>query len=185
MPAPALLRQALRRVLSFDAAVTAPLTLAESRRAARAIALVVAHTGDSPVWATLLVGAWLIGGPPWRARVIVAVIGLLAAEIATVIIKVSVRRQRPPGTSGAIYRKTDPFSFPSGHAARAAMLSILSWVMVPGPLFFAILAWSPIMILSRVAIGIHYVLDIIAGILLGMGLTFALIAAMNLVLSRL
>ncbi len=175
----------LEKILAFDAAVTAPLTLPEDRRIARTLALAVAHSGDSPLWAALLAVAWMLGGQYWRARVIIGVIGLVAAEVATIIVKISVRRQRPPGTLGAIYRRTDPYSFPSGHAARAAMLSMLSWALVPGPLFAAILAWSPVMVLSRVAIGIHYVLDVLAGIVLGVGLTFALVAAMGLILSRL
>jgi undecaprenyl-diphosphatase len=78
-----------------------------------------------------------------------------------------VRRQRPPGTEGLIYRKADPYAFPSGHAARAVLLSLIALRLGPAEAFIAIVAWSPLMVLSRIAIGIHYVLDVVAGAALG------------------
>jgi membrane-associated phospholipid phosphatase len=74
-----------------------------------------------------------------------------------------------------IYRKADPYSFPSGHAARATMLCLIAWQLGPLTAFVAILLWSPFMVISRVAIGIHYVFDVIAGIFLGWILTAILL----------
>jgi membrane-associated phospholipid phosphatase len=56
--------------------------------------------------------------------------------------------------------------------------------MGPWAGFFAILAWSPFMVLSRIAIGIHYVFDVVAGAVMGALLTWALWAAVPLVLAR-
>jgi membrane-associated phospholipid phosphatase len=173
------------RLVSWDAAITAPLTLPEKSRTWRTLALLVAHSGDSPVWAAIFAAVWFLGDPMWRAIVILAVAGMVGIEIVVILVKMSVKRLRPAGTFGAIYRKTDPYSFPSGHAARAAMLIILSGLYCPPLIFAGALLWSPVMILSRIAIGIHYVLDIIAGLILGTGLTFVVIQAVHYAVSRL
>jgi undecaprenyl-diphosphatase len=107
-----------------------------------------------------------------------AAIGIVATEVFTVIIKAMMRRQRPAGDYGKFYRRTDPYSFPSGHAARAAMLCILSASLGPLPAFIVIVFWGPIMVFSRIAIGIHYVLDVLAGIALGVLLTCIILAGM-------
>ena len=162
------LRQKIR---SIDAALTAPLVLREKPRAPRLCALGLAHSGDMPVWIVLLACAWYFGDDAWKTRAMVTFAGLVLVEIVVIGTKMVVRRQRPPGTEGMIYRKTDPFSFPSGHAARAVLLSLLALRMGPAAAFIAIIIWSPLMVLSRIAIGIHYVLDVAAGALLGALLT--------------
>ena len=173
MQGPAGLRE---RLQSIDEALTAPLTLPPRRSAAQLVALGLAHSGDSFVWVGLLAAAWFLGDERWKARALVAFAGLVLAEIVVIAIKMLFRRGRPPGKEGKIYRKVDPYSFPSGHAARATMLSLLALQLGPMAAFVAILCWSPFMILSRVAIGIHYVFDVIAGILLGGALTGILLA---------
>ncbi len=172
-------------IQTLDEALTAPLTLRPRRGAAQAIALGLAHSGDIYVWAALLVAAWLLGDNAWKARALVTAGGLALAEIVVVIVKNIFRRKRPPGTSGAIYRKADPFSFPSGHAARAAMLCLLSSQLGPVAAFISIAIWSPFMVVSRIAIGIHYVLDVLAGIALGCVLTLVVNAAAPFIIARL
>ena len=87
-------------------------------------------------------------------------------------IKFTVRRSRPEGEWGSIYRSTDPHSFPSGHAARAAMLAVLALGL--GPVWFAVvlLIWAPLVALARVAMGLHYLLDALAGVLIGVVIAF-------------
>ncbi len=165
------------RIQSLDASLTAPLTLPRGNRPAQLLALALAHSGDSPVWAGLCVLAWLLGNDAWKARAVMAFAGLVVAEIVVVVIKVCIRRPRPPGDAGRIYRRADPYSFPSGHAARAMILCLLSITLGPQAAAIAIIIWSPFMVLSRIAIGIHYVLDVAGGILLGVLLTLALLAA--------
>jgi membrane-associated phospholipid phosphatase len=60
------------------------------------------------------------------------------------------------------------------------MLCLLAGQLGPPVAFIVIAAWSPFMVLSRVAIGIHYVLDVVAGVVLGCVLTAILLAAMPL-----
>jgi membrane-associated phospholipid phosphatase len=130
-----------------------------------------------PIWIALLAAAWLLGGDTWKLRALLGFAGLALVEIVVVGIKMIVRRRRPAGTDGMIYRKTDPYSFPSGHAARAMLLSLLAFRLGPVPVFIAIVAWSPVMVISRIAIGIHYALDVVAGAILGGLLTIILLQA--------
>jgi undecaprenyl-diphosphatase len=163
------------RLLAMDQALTGLLTLPRQRRVLHFFALGLAHSGDGPVWVGLAAAAWLLGDSRWKARAIMAFAGLVLAEIVVIAVKMLFRRQRPPGGSGMIYRKADPYSFPSGHAARATMLCIIAGQFGPLPAFIVILLWSPFMVVSRVGIGIHYVFDVIAGVFLGWVLTALLL----------
>jgi undecaprenyl-diphosphatase len=82
-------------------------------------------------------------------------------------IKFTVRRRRPEGEWGAIYRSTDPHSFPSGHAARAALIAVLGVATGPAWLGILVSVWAPLVILARVVMGVHYLSDVVAGALLG------------------
>jgi undecaprenyl-diphosphatase len=125
-----------------------------------------AHSGDSWFWLAGLLAA-LVLFPTRRslaAFVIAAILGLAAVVM---VVKFTVRRSRPPGEWGTVYRNTDPHSFPSGHAARASMLAVIA--VLSGPVWIAVLmvVWALLVSLSRVLTGMHYFSDIVAGILLG------------------
>src|SRR5678810_1059321 len=83
------------------------------------------------------------------------------------IIKFSIRRKRPEGNWGQIYRYTDPHSFPSGHAARAFLIATIASGLGPAWLAIALWVWAPLVAFARVAMGVHYLSDILAGSLLG------------------
>jgi undecaprenyl-diphosphatase len=164
------------RITLIDRELTGALTLPPGRGPASVLALALAHSGDSYIWAALTAAAWFLGDTRWRTWGLLTFTGLVLAEIVVIGIKFIVRRKRPPGTAGRIYRRADPYSFPSGHAARATMLCILAWKASPLAAFVAVAAWSPFMVIARVAIGIHYVSDVLAGIALG-GLLAAILLA--------
>jgi membrane-associated phospholipid phosphatase len=84
------------------------------------------------------------------------------------LIKFTVRRKRPEGEWGAIYRNTDPHSFPSGHAARAVLIAFLFLALGPPWLAVLLLAWAPLVSLARVSMGVHYLSDVVAGSILGL-----------------
>ena len=84
------------------------------------------------------------------------------------VIKFTVRRRRPEGEWGQIYRSTDPHSFPSGHAARSTMLAVVAVGLGPLWLGLALLIWAPLVGLARIILGVHYPSDILAGMVLGL-----------------
>ncbi len=158
----------LDRLLELDRAWTLRLRIAERPGVLRALAIGFAHSGDSWFWGLALAIVLLAGPAAWKWRAAVLLAAIFGLAVLVLAIKFSVRRQRPAGEWGEIYRKTDPHSFPSGHAARAAMLAVLGLGL--GPAWFGglLAAWAPLVVLARVAMGVHYLLDVLAGAALGL-----------------
>ncbi len=156
-----------RGLLDLDRRLTARLRIAERPGALRTLAAVLAHSGDSWFWGIALLLVWRLGGEYWGWRARIFLIGILITAILVFLVKLAVRRRRPPGEWGGIYRLTDPHSFPSGHAARALMLAVLAAGLGPLPLAIGTAAWAPLVVLARVAMGVHYLSDVLAGAALG------------------
>jgi undecaprenyl-diphosphatase len=157
----------IQRILAWDARVSTRLRVAEKPGWLRRFAMFLAHSGDSWFWLLgLAIVGWL-GSPYWRWRMITLGVGVLLTAVLVMIVKFRVRRRRPEGDWGDIYRSTDPHSFPSGHATRAFLLATLAVAF--GPLWFAIVLviWAPLVALARVAMGVHYFSDVFVGGLLG------------------
>ena len=154
-------------ILELDARLSNQMRVAEKPGALRAIAVFFAHSGDSWFWAMGLFALWLSGNSFWKEWAVVQLAGISLLAVLVIGIKFRVRRRRPEGDWGGIYRNTDPHSFPSGHAARAFLIAVLATGL--GPLWLAGLVWiwAPLVSLARVAMGVHYVSDVLAGGVLG------------------
>jgi len=173
-PAPFRAGARLQRWLQADRDYSARLRYAEKPGRLRRLAIFLAHSGDSWFWGLGLAGVWLLGGPDaktWAVRLVLAIVALAGLVFG---VKRVFRRQRPTGEWGGIYRKTDPHSFPSGHAARMVMLAVLGAALGPAWLACLLLVWAPLVALARVAMGVHYLSDVIGGALLGLGVGLAL-----------
>jgi undecaprenyl-diphosphatase len=154
-------------LVDLDSQLTQRLRIAEKPGLLRSAAVFLAHSGDSWFWIAGLVLVWLLGDLFWRARAVFYLICIILLAVLVLLVKFSVRRRRPEGDWGGIYRNTDPHSFPSGHAARAAMLAVLAIGLGPAWFGVALAAWAPLVSLARVAMGVHYLSDVLAGVLLG------------------
>ena len=143
------------------------MRVADKPGALRAIAAFLAHSGDSWFWAIGLFAMWISGDSFWKEWAVVQLgsISLLAAIV--LLIKFRIKRKRPEGEWGGIYRRSDPHSFPSGHAARAFLIATIAAGLGPPGLALVLWIWAPLVGLARVAMGVHYVSDIVAGALLG------------------
>jgi undecaprenyl-diphosphatase len=157
----------LEKILALDANITGRMRIAENPGPLRTLAAFLAHSGDSWFWILGLILLGWLGTPFWYSRAIMLGVGVLVTAVLVLIIKFTVRRRRPDGDWGDIYRSTDPHSFPSGHAARSFMLAAMSIGL--GPAWFAItlIIWAPLVGLARVAMGVHYFSDVLAGALFG------------------
>jgi undecaprenyl-diphosphatase len=158
----------LDKLLELDLQHSRRLNIAGQPGMLRSVAAVLAHSGDSWFWLAGLVLIYILGDAGWKFRAIVLAASILVTAILVLALKFSVRRRRPDGQWGAIYRSTDPHSFPSGHAARAFLLAVLAVGL--GPAWFGILAllWAPLVTMARVAMGVHYLSDVLAGVLVGL-----------------
>jgi membrane-associated phospholipid phosphatase len=158
----------LRSILELDARLSDRLRVAEQPGLLRTLAVFFAHSGDSWFWGLGLLLLWWLGDSFWKQWSLLLFAGIAVLAIIVLTIKFTVRRRRPEGEWGGIYRSTDPHSFPSGHAARSFLIAVL--VIGLGPAWLAILLclWAPLVSLARVAMGVHYISDVVAGALLGM-----------------
>lgn len=154
-------------LLNYDAVLSSRLRVAEEPGVLRNVAVFLGHSGDSWFWLVGLVILWLAGDATWKARASMMIVAILVTATFVMALKFTIRRRRPEGELGQIYRKTDPHSFPSGHAARALMLGVLALIMGPPWLGFLLIIWGPLVGLARVAMGVHYVSDILAGWVIG------------------
>jgi undecaprenyl-diphosphatase len=157
----------VRSILRLDARLSDAVRLAEKPGVLRTLAVFFAHSGDSWFWGAALVLLWVLGNGFWKqwAVILLASISGLAALVMS--LKFVIRRRRPAGEWGGIYRNTDPHSFPSGHAARAFLIAVLATGLGPGWIAWALWFWAPLVSLARVAMGVHYLSDIVAGLIIG------------------
>lgn len=155
-------------LLEIDDRWSSKLRIAESPGLLRNLAAFVAHSGDSWFWGIGL-GIVFIAGDGEAKMWSLLLLGAITLTAVMVLgIKLLVRRQRPEGEWGSIYRNTDPHSFPSGHAARSVLLATLIVGLGPRWLIPLIVLWAPLVALARVAMGVHYISDVVAGGFLGL-----------------
>jgi membrane-associated phospholipid phosphatase len=156
-----------RSILELDARLSNQLRVAEKPGILRNFSVFFAHSGDSWFWWAALILAWFFGDPAWRQWEVVEFFGILGLAGVVLGIKFLVRRERPQGEWGGIYRNTDPHSFPSGHAARAFLIAVIASALAPVWLAAVLWVWAPLVALARVAMGVHYLSDVVAGAVLG------------------
>jgi membrane-associated phospholipid phosphatase len=74
---------------------------------------------------------WFVSDSFWKEWEVVELVGISVLAALVMGIKFLVRRRRPEGEWGGIYRNTDPHSFPSGHAARAFLIAVIGSALGP------------------------------------------------------
>ena len=165
------------RLHHWDVALSDWIALRSDKTKARPgqywLALFCAHLGDSWLW-MIIAGCFFKNAYVHRhedegrrsKQIITWIVSVISATIITLLIKRQVRRDRP-GSGALLYGSgPDVHSFPSGHAVRLATIAMWSRVLLPRQGW---LAWPLLLLVgwSRVALGIHYVGDVAAGIVLG------------------
>jgi membrane-associated phospholipid phosphatase len=156
-----------KSLAAADARLTERLRLQQGQSALWRTATILAHSGDSWFWAIGLFIIWLLTRGDWHNRAALLAGGVVGLALFVFALKFTIRRRRPEGEWGAIYRNTDPHSFPSGHAARAALLAVMALGLGPAWFAIAVVIWAPLVCLARIWTGLHYFSDILGGIALG------------------
>jgi undecaprenyl-diphosphatase len=155
-------------LLELDARLSDQLRVAEKPGLLRTFAAIFAHSGDSWFWGAALILVWFVSISQWKKWAVVEFLGISLLAVLVMTIKFLVRRRRPKGEWGSIYRNTDPHSFPSGHAARSFLIAVLATGLAPNScVVVALWIWAPLVALARVSMGVHYISDIFAGMIVG------------------
>lgn len=156
-----------QRWADLDRRVSAQLTAWAHRPLLRALAFLFAHSGDSLIW--LLVGGLLWSRQSDGARrTALRILGtVLVTSALSAALKQLFRRQRPTVPARGFYNTFDRYSFPSGHAVRVGALTIVLGAALPVGGRLALGIWGLMVCASRIALQVHFVSDVGAGLLLG------------------
>ncbi|MBE0410294.1 MAG: phosphatase PAP2 family protein [Anaerolineales bacterium] len=157
-----------RRIAEMDASMGDWTRYVEQSPSLRNTAAIFAHSGDSWFWLLGLILLWGFGSEYWKNLALILGISVIVTAIIVMAIKFTVKRSRPVGEWGKIYRNTDPHSFPSGHAVRAALLATLAVGLAPPWLGLLLVIWVPLVAGARVVLGVHYLSDVVAGMVIGL-----------------
>lgn len=140
--------------------------------------------GSAPVYLTVftLVAAWLLYRRRPRSAAF-AVVTVTASAVLNAVVKRAVQRARPVVADPLITTSTG-LSFPSGHAQSAvvtyATLLLLFWSAMRSVCRRVAVTVATVMVLgiglSRVALSVHYVSDVLAGYVLGLAWVVAMTA---------
>jgi undecaprenyl-diphosphatase len=155
----------LNHLVALDNSLSAHLTLTEEA-GLRKVAVLGAHLGDGPLWFVIAVIAFWLGDEATRHFVLLTAVTAIVVVGLTTVLKLLTRRSRPREATGFYSTRYDRYSFPSGHATRVACLAMVfshrfpCWAVV----FHALALFVA---LCRVALGIHYVSDVLVGLAVG------------------
>jgi undecaprenyl-diphosphatase len=153
----------IKTLLEKDHQLSQRTRIPEDNPGLKKAAAFLAHSGDSWFWGAALALLWFIGPADWRPQIVLLFIGILFTAVSVLILKFLIKRPRPEGEWGQVYRKSDPHSFPSGHAARAIMLTTITFLSGYVWIGAGMLIWTLLVDLSRVGLGVHYYTDILVG----------------------
>jgi len=156
------------RLLLIDVQISASLRIPDTQPALKITAAVLAHSADSWFWLSGLALIWLLGPAAWRVEILLLMLSITATAALVLLLKFVIQRPRPEGEWGQVYRSSDPHSFPSGHAARVSLLTLLVFLLGSPWIGFGMIFWALLVILARIALGVHYLLDMIVGALIGL-----------------
>lgn len=113
----------------------------------------------------------------WPAALVV--VAVAAADLLATLLKLAVARDRPyvafPEREPLLRAMLD-LSFPSGHAATAFAGATVLAALLPRSRVLPLLVLAAAVAWSRVYVGVHYVSDVVAGAVLGVGIALAVLA---------
>ena len=139
-------------------------------RIAHRMATMGARLGDGLLWAIVGGVSYILSGSEARKGILIIASTAVLAGMVVWGVKALIRRQRPATLEErtSFYYASDSYAFPSGHACRMACIAVTAGALDPRvtiPLIF-LASW---VMASRVLLGVHHVLDIVAGGLIGAG----------------
>ena len=130
-------------------------------------ALAIAHSGDSQWWFAAGILLWWLGSGLWRTAGVRVVWMTIMGALVCGVLKRLIGRERPQESTGWLYLPFDRHGFPSGHATRVGGLIVVLGSMEPAKYLPVLVLWGLAVGGSRVALGVHFVSDIVAGMALG------------------
>jgi|GEM_PF-37747 undecaprenyl-diphosphatase len=160
---------ALQWLAALDARLFVGLNSLHQRMQMETLTRFISFTGDGYLY--LLMGLSLPILFPDQGTIFLLA-GLLAFVVELPIywvLKKSFKRRRPFHVVQAltpVLKPSDEFSFPSGHTTAAFMIAGITSICFPAVSLLAY-TWAALIGLSRVMLRVHFISDVLAGVLLG------------------
>ncbi|MBN1313978.1 MAG: phosphatase PAP2 family protein [Anaerolineales bacterium] len=161
------MNQLFTRWTRFDKELSTWATNLVETRGGRWAAVLLAHSGDSQWWLIAGILFWWLGNMHSSETGKQIVIITLIAGVISGLLKQLFKRTRPNTPEYLLYLTIDRHSFPSGHATRVGALVVILSARLPLWGILALTTWAIGVGVSRIAMGVHFASDIIAGLLLG------------------
>lgn len=131
--------------------------------------IAVDRLGDCRVWVVFILALAAFCGPAGtQCALHMLVAGALALTCYKIVKSCAGRRRPCVGMVRRCVEPLDEFSFPSGHTLHAVALSVVALAHLP-MLGFVLVPFTALVALSRVALGLHYPSDVLAGAAIGAG----------------
>lgn len=140
------------------------------------------------IWIPLYLGVVALIIKKWKMESIWIILSIIICVVLTDqltnLTKVTFERLRPshePALEGLVHHVNGyvgrKFSFVSGHASNVFGFALLSSLILKQKLYtWFIFFWAAIVAYSRIYLGVHYPLDILGGMLLGMAVSLLVYA---------
>lgn len=162
---------AIRRLADLDTRIFLGINAVHDRLRLRRLSRTVSWTGDGYCYAmmALVLPTMMAAGERW---LIAGLLGFLIELPVYWFLKNAFRRRRPFVVVKALHpmlKPSDEFSFPSGHTTAAFMVACITTFHFPA-LAVPMYAWATAIGLSRVVLKVHFVSDIMAGMIIGTGI---------------
>ena len=128
--------------------------------------------GDGWIWYSTAVLLLLFGGPHRFAAISSAGLAAVVGVLVFKALKRLSHRPRPCQLEPHCWSKVlppDKFSFPSGHTMTASSIALVLTYFYPS-LELALIFLALSIALSRIVLGMHFLSDVLAGIILGVAL---------------
>ena len=144
--------------------------------------ILLTQYGREVVWTASGILLLIFGGHTGRRTVLIMAITILILIPLGVIAKDLISRPRPIIPAGSFLIAPDErYAFPSGHAltvsaGAAVMLALFRDTYKQRILSIGLAVEASLVCFSRVYVGGHYPLDVIGGMLLGVGVAFIFVA---------
>ncbi|XP_005998570.1 polyisoprenoid diphosphate/phosphate phosphohydrolase PLPP6 [Latimeria chalumnae] len=173
---PSFLGIALRSLLAIDLWMSKRLGVCAGENSswgsARPLMKLIEISGHGIPWITCTLYCLFKSDSSAGQEVMLNLLFALILDLILVgTIKALVRRRRPTHNKMDMFAtfSVDKYSFPSGHATRAAMGArfFLNHLVLAVPLRVLVVLWATIVGLSRVMLGRHNVTDVVFGFFMG------------------
>lgn len=171
----------MKFLADLDARLYSTFGRLEERLGLSGVARIVSFSGDGYAYVIIAVLALAVAPSAGKALMLVGCLAFALELPLYFILKKIFKRRRPYDvvlSFEQIHRPSDEFSFPSGHTTAGFMVAYLithffSWALVP------MYIWATLIAISRVILRVHFVSDILAGMLLGTVLAYMSLALMG------